>query len=208
MIVIILLLMLIIALLDCLIRKDLRHSVIFAFPIIILIGIYVWLFTLLPVQWGLRRIPFIELVQIRDISANDYTDSQYNYAKHNGVIEFVADKKFDDCEVILEGSNISNLSYNDFMNNDSLAILTSYDVAFIKKVNDKFLYKALFIKKQSNDRKVYDSIYCKVFIIRMFAPIYETNEIAIPYSNYFKLKNRVYNEVEVTAKCCSLLTHY
>lgn len=179
--------MLIIALLDCLIRKDLRHSVIFAFPIIILIGIYVWLFTLLPVQWGLKRIPFIELVQIRDISANDYTDSQYNYAKHNGVIEFVADKKLDDCEVILEGSNISNLSYNDFMNNDSLAILTSYDVVFIKKVNDKFLYKALFITKQPNDRKVYDSIYCKVFIVRMFTPIYETNEIAIPYNNYFKL---------------------
>lgn len=207
MIVSILPLMLIIALLDCLIRKDLRHSVIFAFPIIILIGIYVWLFTLLPVQWGLKRIPFIELVQIRDISANDYTDSRYNYAKHNGVIEFVADKKLDDYEVILEGSNISNLSHNDFMNNDSLAILTSYDVAFIKKVNDKFLYKALFITKQSNDRKVYDSIYCKVFIIRMFVPIYETNEIAIPYNNYFKLKNKVYNEVEITAKRCSLPNH-
>ena len=80
-------------------------------------------------------------------------------------------------------------------------------MAFIKKVNDKFLYKALFITKQSNDRKVYDSIYCKVFIIRMFVPIYETNEIAIPYNNYFKLKNKVYNEVEITAKRCSLPNH-
>ena len=133
-------------------------------------------------------MPFIEQVQIRGISANDYTDSQYNHAQHNGVIEFVADKKIDDCEVILEGSNISNLSYNDFMNNDSLAVLTSYDVAFIKKVNDKFLYKALFITKQSNDRKVCDSIYCKVFMIRMFAPIYETNEFVVPYNKLFQIK--------------------
>jgi hypothetical protein len=43
----------------------------FAFPIIIIVGMYVWLFTLLPVQWGLKRMPFVEQVQIRGVSAND-----------------------------------------------------------------------------------------------------------------------------------------
>lgn len=180
MIVIVLLLMLIIAFLGCLIRKDLRHSMMFAIPIFIIIVMYVWLFTLLPIQWGLKKSPFVEQTRIREISASDYIDMKYNHPKHNGVIEFVTDKKLDDCEIILEGSYKRNLSYNDFMNNDSLAILTSYDVVFIKRVNDKFLYKALFITKQPNNNILCDSIYCKVFMIRMFAPIYETNEFVIP----------------------------
>ena len=122
MIVIVLLLMLIIAFLGCLVRKDLRHSMIFAFPIIIIIGMCLWLFTLLPVQWGLKRMPFVEQAQIRDVSANDY-DIKCNYPICDGVIEFVTDKKLDDCEIILEGSYKRNLSYNDFMNNDSLVML-------------------------------------------------------------------------------------
>lgn len=179
----------------------------FALPIIIIIGMYIWLFTLLPAQWGLKRIPCIEQAQIRGISANDYTDMKYNYPNHNGVIEFVTDKKLDDCEIILEGSNISNLGYKDFMNNDSLAILTSYDVVFIKEMNDKFLYKALFTIKQPNENKVCDSIYCKVFMIRMFTPIYETNEFVIPYNRLFQMKNRVYNEIEPIVERCSSQNH-
>ena len=206
MIVIVLLLMLIIAFLGCLVRKDLRHSMIFAFPIIIIIGMCLWLFTLLPVQWGLKRMPFVEQAQIRDVSANDY-DIKCNYPICDGVIEFVTDKKLDDCEIILEGSYKRNLSYNDFMNNDSLAILISYDVAFVKEISDKFFYKALFITEQPNENILRDSIYCKIFMIRMFAPIYETNEFAIPYNKLFQMKDRVYNKVEPTAERCSSPKH-
>ena len=97
MIIIVLLLMLIIALLDCLIRKDLRHSMIFAFPIIILIGIYVWLFTLLPVQWGLKKMPFIELVQIKEVPENDCQDSTI----YSGIIEFISDKTLNGYNLIV-----------------------------------------------------------------------------------------------------------
>ena len=108
MIVIILLLMLIIALLDCLIRKDLRHSMIFAFPIIILIGIYVWLFTLLPVQWGLKKMPFIELVQIKEVPENDCQDSTI----YSGIIEFISDKTLNGYNlIVMKGSSIKNLSW-------------------------------------------------------------------------------------------------
>lgn len=191
--------MLIIAFVDCLVRKDLRHSMMFAFPIIIIIGMYIWLFTLLPVQWGLKKLPFIEQARIRETSASDYISMKYKHPKHNGVIEFVTDKKLDDCEIILEGSNKNNLSYNDFMSDDSLAILTSYDVVFIKEMNDKFLYKALFITKQSNNI-LCDSIHCKVYMIRMFAPVYETNEFVIPYNRLFQMKNSVHNEVEAASE--------
>lgn len=191
--------MLIIAFVDCLVRKDLRHSMMFAFPIIIIIGVYIWLFTLLPVQWGLKKLPFIEQARIRETSASDYIGMKYKHPKHNGVIEFVTDKKLDDCEIILEGSDKNNLSYNDFMSDDSLAILTSYDVVFIKEMNDKFLYKALFITKQSNNI-LCDSIHCKVYMIRMFAPVYETNEFVIPYNRLFQMKNSVHNEVEAASE--------
>lgn len=174
----------------------------FAFPIIIIIGMYIWLFTSLPVQWGLKKLPFVEQARIRETSASDYIGMKYNHPKHNGVIEFVTDKKLDDCEIILGGSNRSNLSYNDFMRDDSLAILTSYDVVFIKEMDDKFLYKALFITKQSNSI-LCDSIYCKVYMIRMFAPVYETNEFVIP----FKMKNKVYNEVETASESCLSPNH-
>ena len=71
-------------------------------------------------------------------------------------------------------------------------------------MNDKFFYKALFISNQPNDNILCDSIYCKIFMIRMFAPIYETNEFAIPTNTRSSVANRVYNEVETTAKrCCS-----
>lgn len=185
MIVIILLLMLIIALLDCLIRKDLRHSMIFAFPIIILIGIYVWRFTLLPVQWGLKKMPFIELVQIKEVPENDCQDSTI----YSGIIEFISDKTLNDYNlIVMKGSSIKNLSYNDFINNDSLSVFTSYEAEFVRKVNDKFLYKTLFITRQSNGRNINENIYCKVFLIRMFAPTYETNEIVIPYNKLFQIK--------------------
>lgn len=200
--------MLIIAFLGCLVRKDLRHSLMFAFPIIIIIGMYVWLFTLYPVQWGLKKLPFVEQTRIREISASDYSNIKYKHPKHDGVIEFITDKKLDDCEIILEGGCKRNLSYNDFMNNDSLAILISYDVVFVKEMNDKFFYKALFIMEQSNKNILCDSIYCKVFMIRMFAPICETNEFAIPYNKLFQMENSVYNEVEPTAEHCSSPNHY
>lgn len=177
--------MLIIALLDCLIRKDLRHSLIFAFPIIILIGIYVWLFTLLPVQWGLKKMPFIEMVQIREVSENDYQDSTI----YSGIIEFMSDKEFNDYNlIVMKGSSIKNLSYNDFINNDSLSVFTSYDAEFVTKVNDRFLYKTLFVTEQSNGKNINENIYCKVFLIRMFAPTYETNEIVLPYNKLFQIK--------------------
>ena len=199
MIVIVLLLMLIIAFFGCLVRKDLRHSLMFAFPIIIIIGMYVWLFTLLPVQWGLKKMPFVEQVQIRGVSANDYADITCSHPIWDGVIEFVTDKELDDCELVLAGSNISNFSWNDCIGDDNFTILTSYDVDFIKETNDKFSYKALFIIQHPNDDIVCDSIYCKIFMIRMFAPIYETNEFAIPYNKLFQMENRVYDEVEPTA---------
>ena len=199
MIVIVLLLMLIIAFFGCLVRKDLRHSLMFAFPIIIIIGMYVWLFTLLPVQWGLKKMPFVEQVQIRGVSANDYADITCSHPIWDGVIEFVTDKELDDCELVLAGSNISNFSWNDCIGDDNFTILTSYDVDFIKETNDKFSYKALFIIQHPNDNIVCDSIYCKIFMIRMFAPIYETNEFAIPYNKLFQMENRVYDEVEPTA---------
>ena len=151
-------------------------------------------------------MPFVEQAQIRDVSANDY-DIKCNYPICDEVIEFVTDKKLDDCEIILEGSYKRNLSYNDFMNNDSLAILISYDVAFVKEINDKFFYKALFITEQPNENILCDSIYCKIFMIRMFAPIYETNEFAIPYNKLFQMKDRVYNKVEPTAERCSSPNH-
>ena len=201
------LLMLIIAFLGCLVRKDLRHSLMFAFPIIIIVGMYVWLFTLLPVQWGLKRMPFVEQVQIRGVSANDYTDITCSHPIWDGVIEFVTDKKLDDCLLVLVGSNISNFSWNDCIGDDNFAILTSYDVDFVKETNDKFLYKALFITQHPNDDIICDSIYCKVFMIRMFAPIYETNEFVIPYNKLFQMKNRVYNQVEPTAEHCSSPNH-
>lgn len=81
--------MLIIAFLGCLVRKDLRHSLMFAFPIIIIIGMYVWLFTLYPVQWGLKKLPFVEQTRIREISASDYSNIKYKHPKHDGVIEFI-----------------------------------------------------------------------------------------------------------------------
>ena len=88
----------------------------------------------------------------------------------------------------MKGSSIKNLSYNDFINNDSLSVFTSYEAEFVRKVNDKFLYKTLFITRQSNGRNINENIYCKVFLIRMFAPTYETNEIVIPYNKLFQIK--------------------
>lgn len=205
MVVIVLLLMLIIAFFGCIVRKDFRHSLIFAFPIIIIIGMYVWLFTLYPVQWGLKKLPFVEQACIREISASDYSNINYRHLKYDGVIEFITDKELDGRQNILRGSYKRNLSYNDFITNDSLAILISYDVVFVKKMNDKFFYKALFISNQPNDNILCDSIYCKIFMIRMFAPIYETNEFAIPT---ISMANRVYNEVETTAKRCCSPNHY
>ena len=202
------LLMLIIAFFGCLARKELRHSLIFAFPIIIIIGMYVWLFTLYPVQWGLKKLPFIEQAHIREITASDSSNINYKYLPiPDGVIEFITDKKLDDYQIILGGSYKRNFSYNDFMTNDSLATLISYDVDFVKDMNDKFFYKALFIKKQPNKNILCDSIYCKIFMIRMFAPIYETNEFAIPYNKLFQMGNRVYNKVEITAERCCSPTH-
>lgn len=188
MIVIVLLFMLTIAFWGCLVRRDLRHSVMFAMPIAVIIGTYIWLCTLLPVRWGLKRLPLVELVQVRDVSAKDCTDMKCSHPKHDGVMELATDKKLDDCEIILEGSCARNLSFNDFMNNDSLAILTSYEVVLVGKINDKFRYKAFFITKQSAGNMPCDSIYCKVFMIRMFAPIYETNEFVVPYSRLFRMK--------------------
>lgn len=133
MVVIVLLLMLIIAFFGCIVRKDFRHSLIFAFPIIIIIGMYVWLFTLYPVQWGLKKLPFVEQACIREISASDYSNINYRHLKYDGVIEFITDKELDGRQNILRGSYKRNLSYNDFITNDSLAILISYDVVFVKK---------------------------------------------------------------------------
>ena len=53
----------------------------FAFPIIIIIGMYVWLFTLYPVQWGLKKLPFVEQTRIREISASDYSNIKYKHPK-------------------------------------------------------------------------------------------------------------------------------
>lgn len=135
-------------------------------------------------------MPKIALSQIREASSNERFGSYCD-----GAIEFISDKELDTYIVILMGSTISNLSYNDFMNNDSLAVLDSYDVTLVKKVNDKYLYKALFTIKQPDDKKISGNIYCKVFLVQMLAPVYETNEIIIPLiTNYFNLKNRVYND--------------
>ena len=175
MVVIVLLLMLIIAFFGCIVRKDFRHSLIFAFPIIIIIGMYVWLFTLYPVQWGLKKLPFVEQACIREISASDYSNINYRHLKYDGVIEFITDKELDGRQNILRGSYKRNLSYNDFITNDSLAILISYDVVFVKEMNDKFFYKALFISNQPNDNILCDSIYCKIFMIRRNERVCNTN---------------------------------
>lgn len=84
--------MLIIAFFGCIVRKDFRHSLIFAFPIIIIIGMYIWLFTSYPVQWGLKKLPFVEQACIREISASDYYLLNYGHLKYDGVIEFITDK--------------------------------------------------------------------------------------------------------------------
>lgn len=172
---ILLLLMLFIALLDCLVRKDFRHSLLFAVPIVILMGIYVWFFTSLPVRLGLKRIPFIEQAQISSILADGHTDIPYG-----GMLELVANEKLDEDGVVLKGSEARHVSWNDFADKDSLAVLTSYEVTFIKEVDGKFLYKAFFTTRQSHAGRTSDSIYCKVFMVRMFAPVYETNEFVVP----------------------------
>lgn len=187
MIVIILPLILILFLfwIGCLINRRYKPLLVLTIPIVVLIGMYVWYCTLLPVQWGLKKMPEIALVQIREASANERSDSYYD-----GAIEFISDKELDGYIVILMGSPISNLSYNDFMNNDSLAVLDSHDVTLVKKVNDKYLYKALFTIKQPNDKKISGTIYCKVFLVQMLTPIYETNKIVIPYNKLFQIKEQ------------------
>ena len=129
-------------------------------------------------------MPFIELVQIREVSENDYQDSTI----YSGIIEFMSDKTLNNYLIVMKGSSIKNLSYNDFINNDSLNVFTTYDAEFVRKVNDRFLYKTLFFTRQTNVRNVNDNIYCKVFLIRMFAPTYETNEVVIPYNKLFQIK--------------------
>lgn len=90
---------------------------------------------------GIKKLPFVEQACIREISASDYSNKNYRHLKYDGVIEFITDKELDDRQNILRGSYKRNLSYNDFITNDSLAILISYDVVFVKEMNDKFFIK-------------------------------------------------------------------
>lgn len=174
----------------CLIYRRYKPLLVLTIPIVVLIGMYVWCYTLLPIQLGLKKTPKIALLQVREMSENERFDSRCDSA-----IEFISDKELDAYIVILVGSPIRNLSYNDFMNNDSLTILDSYDVTLVKKVNDKYLYKALFTIKQPDDKKISGNIYCKLFLVQMLAPVYETNEIIIPLTtNYYNFKNSVYND--------------
>lgn len=180
---VLLLLMLVLALADSLVRKDLRRSRLFAVPIVLLVGMYVWFFTLLPVRWELKVMPFVERAQIKSMSAQGDTALQRGYVECEGVMELVTDRRLDAGEVVLKGSKVGHVSWNDFAGADSLAVLTSYEVAFIKEVEGKFFYQASFLTRQPLAGEVGDSIYCKVFMVRMFAPVYETNEFAVQFDD-------------------------
>lgn len=146
--------------------------------ILILINsaVYLYFFTLLPVYLGIKNEK-IEIVKIDKI--DNFKHVNIKYFIGDGAVIFKSKNNIDDYHIVFVAANVSVFKYEDIleMENNGNIIIKSNGCYPIKKNDDNHLYIAPFFI--SNIANAEEYVYCKVFLIKMFSPIYQTNEIKL-----------------------------
>mgnify|MGYP005931132605 CR=1 FL=1 len=178
----------ILIMIGCLIKRKFKASLLLSIPVIVFALVVMWFFTSAPVSLGIIKLPVIEFIKVRNICPNDslYFDVEYE----SGVIELLSDKRLEDVNggfFLFVGMNRPDFSYEDTYEDASSKdiILKSTDTFFVKEQNGKFLYMVAFHHEDQTPelQRIKKNIYCKMFFVQMFQPIFVSNEITISYDS-------------------------
>ncbi|MDN0066697.1 hypothetical protein [Bacteroides gallinaceum] len=148
--------------------------------------IYLYFFTLFPVYLGIKNEQ-IEIVKIDKIDNFKYVNIKYFIG--DGAVIFKSKNNIDDYDIVFVAANVSDFRYEDIleMENKGNIIIKSNGCYSIKKVDNNHLYIAPFFINNITNAEEY--VYCKVFLIRMFSPIYQTNEIKLSIDRLYMFNN-------------------
>ncbi|RRD56691.1 MULTISPECIES: hypothetical protein [Bacteroidales] len=158
--------------------------------VVIAAALYIWYFTLVPDRMGWVDTLDIDFVALRRPVQSDYSDIM-TYEK-DGVIEFFSPKKLEDSRqgrLRLIGTNRSDVTYQaiyaDKKDEKPIVLIESNSVHLSRLTDSGYVYMAVFDfqRPKAEIKELGSDIYCKVFFIRMFSPIHETNEMVIPYNH-------------------------
>ncbi|KAA5314109.1 MULTISPECIES: hypothetical protein [Bacteroidaceae] len=155
--------------------------------ILILINsvVYLYFFTLLPVYLGIKNEK-IEIVKIDKI--DNFKHVNIKYFIGDGAVIFKSKNNIDDYHIVFVAANVSDFKYEDIleMENNGNIIIKSNGCYSIKNGNNYLYIAPFFIDNIANTKKY---VYCKVFLIRMFSPIYQTNEIKLSIERLYMFNN-------------------
>ena len=101
---------------------------------------------------------------------------------------FKSKNNIDDYHIVFVAANVSDFKYEDIleMENNGNIIIKSNGCYSIKNGNNYLYIAPFFIDNIANTKKY---VYCKVFLIRMFSPIYQTNEIKLSIERLYMFNN-------------------
>ena len=170
----------ILAIIKSMMKKRYKISLILITPLIICLITYLYIFTLVPVKIGITKIPNIEIVKIGSI--NEFKHLNIKYLDGDGAMIISSNKNLDEYVIILFAMRYSGFKYEDIhVEKNDNTILESNCSYFLEKCNDKYLY---IIPFSISDSIVTDkNIYCKIFLVRMLRPTYQTEEMKISFDS-------------------------
>lgn len=178
----------VLAITKCIIERKYKISLILMIPIAICLIIYLCFFTLLPMRLGIIKTPNIEIIKIGRI--NDFENWDAKYLEGDAAALISSDKKLDEYLIVFSAMQQSDFKYNDIYSEEGTnenIIIKSYGSHFFKKCNDKYLYVVPFIISGSNLTD--GDFYCKVFLVRMFRPVYQIKKTIIPLDSLLRNVN-------------------
>lgn len=172
----------ILAIIKSIIEKRYKTLLILMIPMIICLITYLYIFTLVPVKIGIKKVPNIEIVKIGRI--DEFRHFNIKYLHGDGAMIISSNKNLDEYIIILFAMRHSSFEYEDLhigkKKNENI-ILESNCSYFLKKCNNKYLYIIPFSVSDSIVKN--DDIYCKIFLIRMLRPTYQTKEIRMSFDS-------------------------
>lgn len=190
-IILLLIFVAVLAITKYIIKKKYGISLMLMVTIIICLITYLYFFTLLPMQLGIIETPSIEIVRIGKIK--EFKTMKTKYLEDDAAVLISSDKKIDEDAIVFSAMQQPDFKYDDIYskkgtNND--LILRSYCSYFFKKYDDKYLYIVPF--SVSGSVITDNDFYCKVFLVRMFRPVYQINETKMPLDSL--LRNVIFGD--------------
>lgn len=198
--IILLIIMCILATVAFIARRKYKIAILLMVPILCIIIMFVWNFTLLPYSLRIRSIPTLQFIQIRKA-----TDKERVYFSNNNeyplyIISFSANMRLDQCRKgnyrLFCSPTESDFNYEDITTSNSMIFFVSEDLSLRDETELKYIYYApiQFLSSpagliSNNIIKVADmktDLRCKVFFVGMLQPIISTSEMIIPLDSINK----------------------